>query len=87
MFKRLLWLGIGVGVGVVVVRRLVRTADAFTPSGIVGGLSNSANGMLGSVRSFVEDVRSAAAEREAEIHAAFAGGEMLTDYEMESDEH
>ena len=77
--KRLLWLGIGLAVGVIVVRKATRTAKQFTPGGIASSLSESAGGLVGSVRSFVEDVRDGMAERERDIHAAFAEGVLFED--------
>ncbi|WP_410814222.1 hypothetical protein [Micromonospora sp. 067-2] len=77
--RRLFWLGIGVAVGVVVVRRVTRTAQAYTPAGIASTLSESAGGLVESLRSFVEDVRVGMAEREQEIHQAFAQGEAFDD--------
>ncbi len=49
------------------------------PSGLATSLSESAGGLVESVRSFVEDVRVAMAEREREIHAAFADGVLYED--------
>ncbi|MDO3704186.1 hypothetical protein Q3W71_21215 [Micromonospora sp. C28SCA-DRY-2] len=77
--RRLFWLGIGLAVGVVVVRKATRTAQAYTPAGIAGSLSQSAGGLVESLRSFVEDVRIGMAEREQEIHEAFARGEAFDD--------
>jgi hypothetical protein len=77
--KRLLWLGIGIAVGVVVVRKITRKAEQFTPTGIATSLSESAGGLVESLRSFVEDVREGMAERENEIHQAFAAGELYDD--------
>ena len=77
--KRLLWLGIGLAAGAVVVRKLTRKANQFTPSGIASSLSESAGGVVESLRSFVDDVRSGMAEREREIHEAFAAGELYED--------
>ena len=77
--KRLLWLGVGLAVGALVVRKLTRTAEAYTPSGIATSLSESAGGLVESLRSFVDDVRDAMAEREQEIHAAFAEGVLYDD--------
>ncbi|MGH3728436.1 MAG: hypothetical protein ACRDTU_06750 [Micromonosporaceae bacterium] len=72
MLKRVFWLGVGVAVGVVVVRKLSRTAEAYTPRGIAASAQESAVGLLDSVREFMQDVREGMAEREAEIHAALA---------------
>ncbi len=77
--KRLLWLGIGLAVGGLVVRRVTRKVQSYTPSGLATSLSESAGGLVESVRSFVEDVRVAMAEREREIHAAFADGVLYED--------
>lgn len=72
--KRLLWLGIGLAVGALVVRKVSQRAQAYTPAGIATSLSESAGGLVESVRSFVDDVRLGMAEREDEIHAAIAEG-------------
>ncbi|MFG1871160.1 hypothetical protein [Micromonospora arborensis] len=77
--RRLFWLGIGVAVGVVVVRKATRTAQAYTPAGIASTVTQSAGGLLESLRSFVEDVRVGMAEREQEIHQAFAQGVAFDD--------
>jgi hypothetical protein len=73
--KRLLWLGVGLAVGAIAVRKLTRTAEQFTPTGIATSLSQSAGGLVESLRSFVDDVRDGMAEREGQIHEAFAAGE------------
>jgi hypothetical protein len=75
--KRLLWLGVGLAVGALVVRKLTRKANEFTPSGIATSLSQSAGGLVESMRSFVEDVREGMNEREEQIHQAFAEGELF----------
>ena len=77
--KRLLWLGIGLAVGAITVRKVTRKASEFTPSGIATSLSESAGGLVESLRNFVEDVREGMAERENEIHEAFAAGELYSD--------
>ena len=77
--KRLLWLGVGLAVGAIIVRKVTRKAQEFTPSGIATSLSASAGGLVESLRSFVDDVRDGMAEREQEIHAAFAAGELYED--------
>lgn len=77
--KRLLWLGIGLAVGAVVVRKVTRKANEFTPSGIATSLSESAGGLVESLRSFVDDVRDGMAEREGQINEAFASGELYED--------
>jgi len=77
--KRLLWLGVGLAVGAIAVRKLTRKANEFTPSGIATSLSQSAGGLVESMRSFVDDVRAGMNEREEQIHEAFAAGELYDD--------
>jgi hypothetical protein len=77
--KSLLWLGVGMAVGAIVVRKVTRKVDQFTPSGIATSLSESAGGFVESLRSFVEDVRAGMAEREQQIHEAFATGTLYED--------
>ena len=77
--KRLLWLGVGLAVGALVVRKLNQKANEFTPTGIATSLSESAGGLVESLRNFVEDVRDGMAEREEQIHQAFAAGELYED--------
>ncbi len=86
--KRLFWLGVGLAIGVIVVRKANRAAQQFTPTGIASSLSESAGGLVESLRSFVEDVREGMAEREGEIHAAFAEGRLYSDEfaELRSDD-
>ena len=77
--KRLLWLGVGLAVGALVVRKLTKKANEFTPSGIATSLSQSAGGLVESVRSFVDDVRDGMDERQQQIQQAFAEGELYED--------
>ena len=77
--KRLLWLGVGIAVGAIIVRKATRKAQEFTPSGIATSLSESCGGLVESLRSFVDDVRAGMAEREQQIQAAFAEGELYDD--------
>jgi hypothetical protein len=84
--KRLLWLGVGLAVGAIVVHRLTRKANEFTPSGIATSLSQSAGGLVESVRSFVDDVRDGMAEREQQIHQAFEAGELYDEDGLDAQE-
>jgi hypothetical protein len=91
--KRVLWLGIGLAVGALVVRAVTKKARAFTPGGIAAGVRDSAGGLAGSLRSFVDDVRDGMHEREEQINAAFADGiafdadDLTGDYENEEGKH
>ena len=79
--KRLLWLGVGLAVGALVVRKLTKKANEFTPTGIATSLSQSAGGLVESVRSFVDDVRDGMSEREQQIQKAFEDGDLYEEPE------
>jgi hypothetical protein len=79
--KRLLWLGVGLAVGALVVRAVTKKAQSLTPSGLASSARESAGGLLGSIRSFADDVRVGMAEREQELHEAFVYGETLPEDE------
>jgi hypothetical protein len=83
MIKRLFWLGAGIAVGALVVRAVTRRAHSFTPRGLAAGLGESAGNLVDSMRGFVDDVRDGMAEREAQIHAAFAEGIALDDEDLD----
>ena len=65
--RRLFWIGIGAAVGVLIVRKITKTAEAYSPKGLANSARGSAVGLLDSVRDFVEDARVAMAEREVEL--------------------
>ena len=64
--RRLFWLTLGATAGVLVVRKITKTAQAFTPA----GLASSAGGLGDSVRYFADQVRAGMVEREAELRDA-----------------
>jgi hypothetical protein len=65
--RRLFWLAMGVTIGALVVRKLSRKAEQFTPSGITRSLSESTGRLVESVREFVDDARAASTAREIEL--------------------
>jgi hypothetical protein len=73
--RRLFWLGIGVAVGALVVRKITKTAQAYTPKGLAGAVADLGE----SVRAFAADVRVAMAEREDEMLEALGVGELDED--------
>ncbi|HEY2947194.1 MAG TPA: hypothetical protein VGJ53_02150 [Micromonosporaceae bacterium] len=81
--KRLFWLGLGAAVGVIVVRAVTKRAQAYTPRGIASSMRRSTGGLVGSVRSFMDDVRVGMAEREQRIHEAFAEGVALDEDDLD----
>jgi hypothetical protein len=64
--RRLFWLALGAVIGILLVRRISRTAEAFTPQ----GLARSAASVAESFRELAAAVREGMAEREAELRAA-----------------
>ena len=74
MIRRIFWTGLGVGLGaasgILVARRLRRTAEAFTPTAIVGGLGGAVAGLGETIRGFAGEVRAGMHEREDELYSA-----------------
>jgi hypothetical protein len=70
--RRLFWLGVGVAVGVLVVRKVAKTAESYSPHGLADSARSSVGGLLETVREFADDVRTAMAEREEDLLAALA---------------
>ena len=64
--RRMFWLTLGATAGVLVVRKVTKTARAFTPAGV----ADRAGGLGEAVRSFADQVRAGMAEREAELRDA-----------------
>ena len=64
--RRVFWAALGATAGVLVVRRLTRTAESFTPQGLAGAVASVGDGM----RVFAEEVRAGMAEREVELRQA-----------------
>ncbi len=64
--RRVFWMALGATVGIVVVRRVSRAAQAYTPEGIGRSLTEAVDAL----RDLAEDVRVAMAEREQELRVA-----------------
>lgn len=64
--RRMFWLALGATTGVLVVRRITRAAQTFTPE----GLSSRAGGIGDKLRAFADEVRAGMAERERELRDA-----------------
>jgi hypothetical protein len=64
--RRLFWVALGATVGVLVVRKVTRAAEAYTPA----GLGRSASSLADGFRELAEAVREGMAEREAELRIA-----------------
>jgi hypothetical protein len=64
--KRVFWIALGATAGVLVVRKLQRTAQAYTPA----GMADRVSGLGASLRYFADEVRAGMAEREIELREA-----------------
>ena len=64
--KRLFWIALGATAGVLVVRKLTKTVDQYSPEGVGRSLSNLAD----AIRDAAEVVKEAMDEREQELRVA-----------------
>jgi hypothetical protein len=76
VIRRLFWLSMGATIGVLVVRKLTRTARAFTPTGVATRVGGSVGGAVGNlseaIRDFAADVRDAMVQREQELRESMS---------------
>lgn len=70
MIRRLFWTAMGATVGALVVRKLTRTARAFTPAGVSSQVSGTVGTLTEAIRDFAADVRDAMGQRERELREA-----------------
>ena len=68
--RRLFWLALGATVGVLVVRKVTKTAQSYTPSGITQGLSAGLSDLGEGLREMAGAVREGMTQREGELRAA-----------------
>jgi hypothetical protein len=68
--RRLFWVALGATAGVLVVRKLTKTAQAYSPSGLAQGLSGGLSDLGEGLREMAEAVREGMAERETELRYA-----------------
>ena len=64
--RRLFWIALGAVAGVLVVRRLTRAVEAYTPAGVARSVSDVGDGL----RELAAAVREGMAEREEELRIA-----------------
>lgn len=68
--KRLFWVALGATVGALVVHKVTKTAQAYSPSGVAKGLSGGLSDLGEGLREMAEAVREGMAERETELRYA-----------------
>lgn len=68
--RRLFWIGLGGAVGVLVVRKVQKTADSLSPSGVAGSLRSGLADLTDAVRDFGDEVKVAMLERETDLRTA-----------------
>jgi hypothetical protein len=68
--RRLFWVALGATVGVLVVRKVTKTVQTYSPSGIAQGLSGGLSDFGDGLREMAEAVREGMAERETELRYA-----------------
>ena len=68
--RRLFWVALGATLGVLVVHKIAKTAQAYSPSGMAKGLSMGLSDLGEGLRDMAEVVREGMAERETELRHA-----------------
>jgi hypothetical protein len=64
--RRLFWVALGAAVGIIVVHKVTKAAEAYTPE----GLRRSVSGVAGGLRDLADAVREGMVEREQELRIA-----------------
>ena len=64
------WVALGATIGVLVVHKVTKTAQAYSPSGMAQGLSGGLSDLGEGLRDMAQAVREGMAEREAELRLA-----------------
>ena len=68
--RRLFWVALGATIGVLVVHKVTKTAQAYSPSGMAQGLSGGLSDLGEGLREMAQAVREGMAERETELRYA-----------------
>ena len=76
--RRIFWTALGATVGILVVRKVTKTAQSYTPEGMARGLSGIGEGL----REMAQVVRESMAERDAELRLALGVDEGVIDPEQ-----
>ena len=68
--RRVFWVALGATVGVLVVRKVTKAAQAYSPSGMAQGLAGGLSDLGEGLREMADAVREGMAERETELRYA-----------------
>jgi hypothetical protein len=68
--RRLFWVALGATVGALVVRKVTKTVQSYSPSGMAQGLSGGLSDLGEGLREMAGAVREGMAERETELRYA-----------------
>jgi len=68
--RRLFWIALGATLGVLVVHKVTKAAQSYTPAGMTQGLSAGLSDLGEGLREMAEAVREGMAERETELRHA-----------------
>jgi hypothetical protein len=80
--RRLIYIAFGAAVGVLVVQRVTKAAQRFTPAGVQSSIAGSLSGLTDAFREFTAELTVAMAEREEELRSTLGldGSHDLVDY-------
>ncbi|HXR67675.1 MAG TPA: hypothetical protein VN712_03485 [Dermatophilaceae bacterium] len=86
--RRLFWVVLGATIGILVVHKVTKTAQTYSPSGVAQGLSGGLSDLGEGLRDMAQADREGMAERETELrHALGIDTGMLPDgREMSADQ-
>jgi hypothetical protein len=84
--RRLFWVALGATAGVLVVRKVTKAMQAYTPSGFAQGLSVGLSDLGEGLREMAEAVREGMTERETELRYALGIDTSLPDGRVMTDE-
>jgi hypothetical protein len=89
--RRLFWVALGATVGVLVVRKVTKTVQSYSPSGMAQGLSGGLSDLGDGLREMAGAVREGMAERETELRYALGidtgtmpDGRVMTDEQAQA---
>jgi hypothetical protein len=68
--RRLFWVALGATVGALIVRKVTKAAQAYSPTGMAQGLSGGLSDLGEGLREMAEAVREGMGERETELRLA-----------------